>query len=223
VVLVCVFREEPTKCLPKEALERCAWIRPEEVPRYGSARLDWIRAAAAEERAKPTREALALLGELVEDPEEIRGELRKLALAAEGGAIGIDLVTSLCLDDGQRDFFRLLDGVCEGNVPQALRALEALRRRDDAVIPSASGLHGRMRLAWYGAVLPREGSRVGKALGAGFHAQRMADRAIRVYPREAIRDFVLAMTRINIFEKAGRGAGWGDLQMAVLSLLESAR
>jgi DNA polymerase-3 subunit delta len=223
VALVCVYREEPGKYLPPEALKRCALIRAEEVPRFGAARMNWIRSVAREARVDLTGDGLALLAELLEDPEEIRGELEKLRLASVGGRVDAERVAALCLDDGGRDFFRLLDGLCARDIPRALGAAEALRGRGEPVIPCVSGLYGRMRLAWHASAFPpRESSRLCSALGAGFHAWKTALQAVRIYPPQAIRRFCRDLIRLNAMEKVGRGAGWGELQRAMLAFFEAA-
>ena len=218
VVIVLVYDSEPTKLIPKSILSKCTVLRPAEFPRWPRERQLWVANLAKEMKVDLSREAAALIVELLEDPEEIRGQLKSLSLLRHGGTVSAADVDSLCLDDGSRSLLRLLDGTCTGDAMGAICALRAIKKNGD-LIPLTSALHNRMRLAWYAAMFPRQAALFAKALGARDYAWRLAGQAAKKYGPAKLTRFTIGLVKLNIDEKSGSSAGWNGLETLLIDLL----
>ncbi len=225
VILLLVYegeaKSQPSKFIPKDVLSKCRVIKPPEFPRWPRERQAWVSRLAKELGVSLTAQGTAMLVELLEDPEEIRSQLKSLRLMKKGASADAEDVRQLCLDDGSRSLLRLLDGLCTGDAVAAVRSLRSIAASGD-LIPAITPIHNRMRLAWY-ASLGGDGAAIGRALGAKDYAWRMAQQAARRYGRAALTEFVCALLRISIEERSGRGSGWNGLETAVIELLSSAR
>lgn len=218
-----VYADDPKGVFPKELSSRLTWLRGEEIPRFGVARQKWVENKARNLGVSISSEAMTLLLESVEDPEEILSELSKLSLASEGGLIGIEQVRTLCFDEGEKALLSLLDGLCEADIPRVTGALLQVKRRE--LIPVVAALHNRFRLALYRSAFksPRAGKAVAEALKARPYQERQATEAARHYSRAAMGAFVRDLCGVNIGEKSGNRSGWLDLEMAILDLMSSGR
>ncbi len=136
----------------------------------------------------------AMLVELLEDPEEIRAQIKSLGLLKKGASARAADVEQLCLDDGSRNLLKLLDGLCSGDYKNVLRSLRAMEKSGE-LIPLLVPLHNRMRLAWY-AGMGKDSLLFAKALGAKDYAWRMAKQADQKYGHKAVTDFMCALIRI---------------------------
>ena len=221
VILLLVYesdaKAQPAKFIPKDVLAKCRVVKPAEFPRWPRERQAWVTRLAKELGVPLTAQGAAMIVELLDDPEEIRAQLKSLKLLKKNGAIDAADVRQMCLDDGSRNLLRLLDGLCAGDAAGVVKSLRAMSSSAD-LIPSITPIHNRMRLAWY-ASLGNDGASIGRALGAKDYAWRMAQQAARRYGRAALTDFVAALLRISIEERSGRGAGWNGLETAVITLL----
>lgn len=222
VVIVLVYDSDPSKLIPKDVMAKCVTLRPAEFPRWPRERQMWVLNLAKEMKVDMSRDAAALIVELMEDPEEIRGQLVSLSMLRRGGQISAEDVDSLCLDDGSRNLLRLLDGLCSGDYRTAMKALHAIAKNGE-LIPLTSAIHNRMRLAWYASMFPRQSAAFAKALGARDYAWKMAGQAARRYGPKALSIFTVGLIKININEKSGSGAGWNSLEALVLSLLSGGK
>jgi len=195
--------------------------KPAKVPFWSRDRLQWLEREARERRIKASREALQLLVEWVEDPAELTSELEKLGRASGGEQVGPELVESLVVDEGGKQMLALLDGLCRGDTASVLRVLSYLRRREEP-LKIISALHKRMRIAMYlyGASQPLAQA-VESALEIKPYQGRLARKAVSIYPKTAIRDFVLAMARESAAGKSGLGRGWDGLELEILRLLST--
>lgn len=218
VVIVLVYESDPSKLIPKSVLEKCAILKPAEFPRWPRERQQWVANLAGGMGVNLSREATALIVELLEDPEEIRGQLASLAMLRRGGIVSAADVDSLCLDDGSRSLLRLLDGTCTGDFASVVRAFRSLSKNGD-LIPLTSALHNRMRLAWYASLCPRQAALFGKALGARDYAWRLAGQAAKKYGAAKLTRFTVGLIKLNIDEKSGSSAGWNSLETLLLDLL----
>jgi DNA polymerase III delta subunit len=222
VVIVLVYDSEPTKLIPKSILSKCKVLRPAEFPRWPRERQMWVANLAKEMKVDLSRDAAALIVELLEDPEEIRGQLKSLSLLRRGGTVSAEDVDSLCLDDGSRSLLRLLDGSCSGDAVTVIKALHAIMKNGD-LIPLTSALHNRMRLAWYAAMFPRQAALFAKALGARDYAWRLAGQAAKRYGAAKLTRFTIGLVKLNIAEKSGNSAGWNGLETLLLDLMAARR
>lgn len=224
VVLVLVYesdvKSQPSKFIPKEVLARCRTVKAAEFPRWPRERQMWVAALAKELGVNVAPEGIAMIVELLEDPEEIRAQLKSLGLLKKISVVTAADVEELCLDDGGRNLLRLLDGLCTGEITGVLKSLGAMSKAED-LIPALVPLHNRMRLAWY-AGLGRDAAAFAEALGAKDYAWRMAAQADRRYGHAAMTEFISDLIRINIEERSGAGAGWRGLEAAVIKLMDKA-
>ncbi|MEG1911967.1 MAG: hypothetical protein RRY12_03385 [Cloacibacillus sp.] len=223
VVIVLVYdgdaKNSAAKFIPKPALAKCQMLKAAEFPRWPRERQAWTMALAKELHVALAPDGAAMIVELLEDPEEIRAQLKSLRLLKKGGAASAADVERLCLDDGSRNLLRLLDGLCTGDFVGVMKSLRSMARTDD-LIPLLAPLHNRMRLAWYAGV-GKEAPLFAQALGAKDYAWRMARQADQRYGHAALTKFITAIIRINIEERSGAGAGWHGLETAVIELLSA--
>ena len=218
VVIILVYESDPAEFIPKDVLSRCRVVKAAEFPRWPRERQIWVARAAEELGVNIAPDGAAMIVELLDDPEEIRAQLRSLALLKKNAPVTAADVEDLCMDDGSRNMLRLLDGLCKGDSAAVLRSLRGISDTDD-LIPALVPIHNRMRLAWY-AGLGRSSAAFAKALGARDYAWRMACQADRLYGHAALTDFIADLIRINIEERSGTGAGWHGLETAVIKLME---
>ncbi|MDO5562120.1 MAG: hypothetical protein Q4F74_00735, partial [Synergistaceae bacterium] len=165
---------------------------------------------------------ISLIVELIEDPEEIRGQMKSLSVMKRGEVVTAEDVNAMCLDDGSKSLLRLLDGLCNGDRIAVLKNFRSISNNGD-LIPLTSALHNRMRLAWYAAVNPRESAMFAKSMGARDYAWRMAGYAAKRYGKDAVSRFVMGLIRINVDEKGGAGAGWNSLEALLIEILEKGK
>jgi DNA polymerase-3 subunit delta len=221
--LVLVFDGDYRKNLGKELLGKAVVVKAPAVPPWGARRVAWVRKAARDEGVDLDGAAAALLAEWIDDAEEIRAQLPKLALAARGGPVDVGLVEALCLDEGGKSLLRLLDGLCRGREVDVLAALRILQE-EPSILPVVTALHNRLRLALYQALLPPgEARRILAALKARDYATRVAGEAARRYGPEALKKAVAGLIALNAAEKLGRGRGWNGLTLLLLELLGAGR
>ena len=218
VIILLVYETEPAKLIPKAVQKKCVVLKPEEFPRWPRERQAWVAALAKKMEVNIDRGGVALIVELLDDPEEIRGQLQSLSMLKKGGALTADDVDSMCMDDGSRNLLRLLDGLCTRDVSSVMKSFRAIAKNGD-LIPLVSAMHNRMRLAWYAALNPRCGAMYANALGARDYAWRMACGAAKLYGAEAVSLFVTGLIKLNIDEKSGTSAGWNGLETMLISLM----
>lgn len=220
VVIVLVYESEPTKLIPKEILKDCKILKPAAYPRWPRERQQWVSNLARSMNVNLANDAAALIVELVEDPEEIRGQLITLSALKGNKIVSIDDVEGFCLDDGSKDLLRLLDGICNGDYVAAMKSLAAMKKTAQSgdLIKLTSALHNRFRLALYGAVAPKFANNFKNALGARDYAWRLAQNAARHFGAAAIFRFVLGIIKLNIGEKSGTSNGWHELEFLVAEL-----
>ena len=225
VVIVLVYESDaknsPAKFIPKSVISKCMLLKPAEFPRWPRERQSWTMKLAKELGVDLAPDGAAMLVELLEDPEEIRSQLKSLGLFRKGVTAGAADVEQLCLDDGSRNLLKFLDGICAGDYKNVLYSLRALERGGE-LIPLLVPLHNRMRLAWY-AGAGRDAPLFAKALGAKDYAWKMARQADRKYGHAAVTEFLCALIRMNVEERSGAGAGWNGLEAAVIELLSAAK
>lgn len=220
VIIVLVYSSEPTKLIPKEILKNCKTVKPAAYPRWASERQRWAENLAREMGVTLAKDAAALIVELTEDPEEIRGQLVTLSALKRDSAISVSDVQQFCLDDGSNNLLRLLDGICSGDCVTAIKTLNAMQKTAQSgdLIKLTSALHNRFRLAMYGAIYPRLASNFKQALGARDYAWRLAQDAARRFGAKAVFRFVLGILKLNAGEKSGTSNGWKELEFLVIEL-----
>jgi DNA polymerase-3 subunit delta len=222
-VVVAVFGGDTKKIFTKESLEKIAFIRPDpSVSPWG--RRDWLMGLARAQGAKLDAAAAALLTESLESQEELRAELDKLALYANGGMITVDVVRNLSFDEGGNALLRFLDGVCQARHGDVLNALRHLRS-EPSPLPLLSALYNRLRPALYIACTsPRTEAKALAAIGATReYALRMARNALDRFGRESVKRFMLSLIRLSYLEKTSAGEGWIGFETALWRLMGAER
>ena len=218
VIILLVYDSDPLKLFPARTLEKSTILKAAPFPRWPRERMMWASRLAAEMGIRIDREAVSLIIELTEDPEEIRRQILSLSLLRKGGIVNSSDVESMCLDDGTGNLLKLLDGLCSGDHIKTMRCLSAISKNGD-LIPLVSAIHNRMRLAWYASVHPGMGPLFEQSLGAKNYAWAMAGKAARRYGADSIGRFVFGLIKLNIDEKSGTGSGWTGLETLVIELM----
>lgn len=217
--IVLLYAGDASKYFPKDLFKKLDVRKAREVPRWSGQRQKWITDEGNKLGVRVSAEAASLLGDWIEDGEELRGELEKLASVAPKSFIDGELVRQLTVDEGGKDLLNLLDGLCYGKYPQVIQALESLRR-GGVLLKVVVSLHNRFRLAMYQRSGERnEGGLFVAALGAKPYQKKMAMEAARRYNLEALQTFVAALVRLSLAEKIGQGQGWNGLSREVLEFM----
>jgi DNA polymerase-3 subunit delta len=230
-VVVAVFSGDANakKVFAKESLEKVAFIRPDpSVSPWG--RRDWLiglaRAQGTNAQGANARgvklepDAAALLAESLESQEELRAELDKLLLYANGKPITVDMVRNLSFDEGGNALLRFLDGVCQARYGDVLNALRHLRS-EPSPLPLLTALYNRLRPALYIACAsPRTEAKALAAVGATReYALRMARSALGRFGGENIKRFMLSLIRLSYLEKTSAAEGWIGFEAALWRLM----
>lgn len=220
VILLLVYAKSPSKLFPKDVLNKSKILKPEEFPRWPNERQRWVNSLARKNKIKINSDAVALIVDLMDDPEEIRSQLKSLGQLKHGDIITLEDVDLMCLNDGSKSLLRILDGLCYCKVHDVMKNFYMLKRNGE-LLPLISALHNRMRLAWYHAENPTSSAEFSKALGARNYAWRQASNAAQIYPKTALKEFSFGLIRLNIAEKSGTGAGWSQLETMLIKLLSN--
>ena len=221
-VLLLLYKKSWGGFLPPPAKKACVFRKAESFPRWGRERIEGIRKKASEEGLLLSPEALAFVSDRFEDPEEIRGELKKLSLAFYEKPLSLKEVTSLSVDEGEKDLLHFLDALCYGKTAEALRGLKNLRARQPFLFVLTS-LYNRARVGMYMALYPGGSAREEalRSIGARNYQIRMGQEIVRRYPRKAIFDFMARLAFLSVAEKAGVGPGWRGLEMGLLRFFDT--
>ncbi|MDO4988357.1 MAG: hypothetical protein Q4E17_04975, partial [Synergistes sp.] len=221
-VIVLVYESEtkmqPQQFIPKDVTARCRVLKADPFPRWPRERCAWVLKLAKETGVRLMPDGAEMVVEMLDDPEEIRAQLKAMSFMKKNAAITARDVEEMCMDDGNRDVFRLLDGLCTGDQRVVIKSFRSISKTAHTVIPTLTTIYNRMRLAWY-AGLGKDSLMFAKSLGAKDYAWRMAGVADRAYGHDAITDFITDLIRINIDERSGLGSGWGGLETSVIRLL----
>lgn len=220
VVILLVSAVEPSKIIPKEILKKCKILKPDVYPRWPNERQRWVENLARGMNINLAHDAAALMIELTEDPEEIRGQLRTLSGFKRDGQISVNDIRQFCLDDGNNNLLSLLDGICKGDYVTVLKTLASMQKdaQSGDLIKLTSALHNRFRLAMYSSVYPRIAVDFKEALGARDYAWRLAQEAGRRFGARAMFRFVTGLLKLNAGEKSGNTNGWHELEFLVIEL-----
>jgi DNA polymerase III delta subunit len=205
---------------PASAKDLCTVRKGEVMPRWGRERMEWLRKNASSAGVELSSEALSFISERFEDPEEIRGEFRKLALAYYDRPLSGKEVAALSVDEGEKALLHFLDGLCYRRVSETLEAFRSLARRQPFLLVLTS-LYNRIRVGMYMALYPsrKDQEEALKSIGARSYQKRMGQELLRRYPKRALYDFAVCLAFLSAAEKAGVGPGWRGLEMGLLQLL----
>lgn len=213
-LFVLVYDGDHKKYLSRDVLKVSTLIEAEKIPHWPSQRVKWLIDLARDRGFKLGRDGASLMVEWIEDPEELRSELFKLASQGDG-KIDSDLVKGLVLNEGGRGMLKLLDGFCSKRASLCIDAMLDLRDGDE-MIPVLSALHKRIRAAWYVTIWGGNRS-VESGLGLTPYQARQASEASRLYNRDVLRDLLAGTIKISMAERLGSGEGWAGLERLLLS------
>ena len=218
-VIILVFNTD-TKNL-KTIAKSITLIKPEaQVPPWK--RKDWLISLAKEQGFKISPDAANLLAESIESQEELRGEILKLGIFADGREITLKDAENLSFDEGGRAMMMFLDGVCSNNPADVARALNYLR--DDFMLPVLTAITNRLRPALIISLF--QGKYADNALkAAGFdpakknYAINKARSALKFYGADKIKIFMAEAARLSFLEKTSRAEGWQGFEAIIWKLM----
>jgi DNA polymerase-3 subunit delta len=221
-VVICVFADESkgtsAKIFPTSITDKIEFAAKEEViPPWK--RKDWIIRLSKEFGVSIDNEAAALLAESIDEQEELRGELMKLADYSRPRQISLELVRLLSFDEGGSAMLKFLDGFSLGKALDVISSLKYLKQ-DISPLPIISALSNRLRPALYITLFEDERSALA-ALNSRDYAARMAKQALKIYGKDAIQRFMLELVRLSFMEKTNYAESWVGFESALLLLLGS--
>ena len=218
-VVVCVFANEgksSSKIFSSNALNKIEFIKKEEsIPPWK--RKDWVMRFSKELGVQIASDAAALLAESIDEQEELRGELVKLADYSSPNQISLELVKQLSFDEGGSSMLKFLDGFSLGKAADVISSLKHLKQ-DNSPLPMITALSNRLRPALY-ITLFKDEQAVIATLGIRDYAARMAKQALKIYGKPAIQKFMLELLRLSFMEKTNSAEGWPGFEAALLLLL----
>lgn len=218
-VCVLLYNEDPSRFFPKAFFRKLDVRKAEKIPHWTDGRVAWMRKQTSRSGGRWHPEALQLLAEWIEDPEELRSEMSKLESASGDRAVTEELVRRLCLDEGGKLLLRLLDGICRGRREEVLSSLAGMREHEEP-LRVISALHRRMRFSMYSARYGREkNDELQRALGAKPYQVKQAGSAVSRYSPEGLSRFVQDMIRASYVAKTASVDIWNHIELAVFRLL----
>ena len=218
-VIILVFSTD-TKTL-KPIAKSITLIKPEaQIPPWK--RQAWLVSLAKEQGFAISPDAAQLLAESIESQEELRSEILKLGIYADGREITLEDAENLSFDEGGRAMMTFLDGVCANNAPDVARAITHLR--DEPVLPLIAAITNRLRPALIISCF--KGNDTNDALKAvGFdpakknYAINKARSALKIYGPERIKIFMAQSARLSFLEKTSRAEGWQGFETIIWELM----
>ena len=183
------------------------------------ARPKWLMSLAKEQKFKLDYNAAQLLADSIESQEELRAEIYKLALYAEGRNVNLALVQNLSFDEGGCSLLMFLDGVCENKIFDVARALKYLRK-EPSILPVLTAVTNRLRPALMLASFNKNSSdEVLKTLGTKEYAAKKAEESLKIFGSERIKIFMAKAARLSFLEKTGRAESWQGFELIIWELM----
>ena len=221
-VIVLVFTGD-TKTL-KPIADKITLIKPE--PQIAPwKRQSWLSDLAKTEGFSLDPDAAQLLADSIESQEELRGEVLKLGLFAEGRTITVEDVEALSFDEGGRAQMMFLDGLCDNKPQDVARAVKFLR--EDSPLPVLTAITNRLRPALMLSSFPPASQT--DALKASDndpvkkkYAVNKSRNALKHYGPDRIKRFILGAIRLSFLEKTGRAEGWEGFEYIIWELMAKA-
>lgn len=218
-VIILVFSTD-TKTL-KAVAKSITIIKPEaQVPPWK--RKDWLNSLAKDQGFRISQDAANLLAENIESQEELRSEILKLGIYADGREITLKDVQNLSFDEGGRAMMMFLDGICANNPADVARAVNHLR--EEPVLPILTAITNRLRPALIMSFF--KGNYTDEALKAADfdpvkkkYAINKAKSALKIYGAERIKIFMAESARLSFLEKTSTAEGWQGFEAAILALM----
>ena len=220
-IVICAFASEgkgssAAKGFSASALSKIEFAEKEEtIPPWK--RRDWIMRLSKDMGVSISHDAASLLAESIEEQEELRGELSKLANYSKPNQISLELVRQLSFDEGGSSMLKFLDGFSLGKADDVISSLKYLKH-DASPLPIITALSNRLRPALYITLFEDEQKALA-ALGVRDYAARMAKQALKIYGKAAIQKFTIELIRLSFMEKTNYAEGWVGFEAALLLLV----
>ena len=219
IVIILVFNSD-TKTL-KPVAKSITLIKPEaQIPLWK--RQAWLISIAKEQGFQISSDAANLLAESIDSQEELRGEILKLGIYADGREITLEDAENLSFDEGGRAMLMFLDGVCANKPNDVARALTYLR--EEPLLPILAAITNRLRPALIISLF--RGKYSDAALkAAGFdpakksYAINKAKSALKFYGEDRIKIFMAESARLSFLEKTSRAEGWQGFEFIICELM----
>ncbi|MBQ9903264.1 MAG: hypothetical protein IJM47_00610 [Synergistaceae bacterium] len=204
----------------KSVSKQISIIKPEaQIPPWK--RKDWLISLAKEQGFTISPDAAQLLAENVESQEELRGEITKLSIYADGRAITLEDAENLSFDEGGRALMNFLDGVCDCKPENVARSLNHLR--DEPLLPTLTALTNRLRPAMMLAVFADMGDEALRAVDADpakkKYAVTKARSALKNYGASRVKSFMMKASRLSFLEKTSHAEGWFGFEALIWELM----
>ena len=218
IILILIFNGDSKTLKPIKNF--ITLIKPEaQIPPWK--RQEWLIKLAKEKNFSLAPNAAQLLGESIESQEELRGEIDKLSLYAEGREIKINDIENLCFDEGGRAQLIFLDGVCANNYNDVARALKYLRTQP--LLPVLAAITNRLRPALIISCFNTNVEGALKAIGFDVtkknYALNKAKTALKNFGSEKIKTFMIKSARLSFLEKTNRAEGWQGFELIIWELM----
>ena len=220
-VIILIFNSD-TKNL-KAIKDLIIIIKPEaQIPPWK--RREWLINLAKNENFKLNYNAAQLMADSIESQEELRSEIKKLALYSEIKKlreININEIENLCFDEGGRALLIFLDGVCSNDVQKVTRALKYLRNQP--MLPILAAITNRLRPALI--ISSFETGYINQALKAvGIdpskkYALEKSQNALKNFGAEKIKTFMAKSARLSYLEKTNKAEGWQGFELILWKLM----
>lgn len=219
-VILLVYESSPLKLFKPEIRNKVDFLKPEtqSVPPWK--RREWIISLSRRMGAAISDEGAGILGEMMDDPGELRSELEKLAQYADGGPITAEMVRELSFDEGSGRMLAFLDGFCLGRFGDVLRCLDGMKKEEN-VLPVITALYNRLRPALYLGLFPEGGAEwVRLVLQIKEYPMRMSREALRRYPGKALADLSAGLLALSWKEKTALAEGWTGFEALLARCME---
>lgn len=221
---VLVYNNKYSKFFSPGTVGLLSVVKEKTVPKWNNQREKWLMDVAEDENINLDRDAASLLVEWIDDPEEIRAELNKLAAAIHSDSpITIELVRQLSLDEGRNCLLGFLDGISRCSVKSVVRSLEQLRQNNVSLLYVITALFNRVRIALYVQHFsPQWKARLEKILKVRNYQMKMVREMMKKYSVENIDILALELMSLSYREKTGKSSGWNEFETIIFSFLSEA-
>lgn len=219
-VILLVYESSPVKLFKPEIRKKVDFLKADTPSIPPWKRKEWLLAQSRRMSAVLADDGAAILGEMMDDPGELRSELEKLAGYADGGPITGEMVRQLSFDEGSGRMLTFLDSFCQGRFGEVLQCLDGMKK-EESVLPAATALYNRLRPALYLGLFPDKGAEwVSLVLQIKDYPMRMSREALRRYPAKALADLSLGLLNLSWKEKTGLAEGWLGFEALLARCME---
>ena len=218
-VIILVFNGDAKNL--KSIAKSITLIKPEaQIPPWK--RQSWLLSLAKENGFSISPDAAQLLAESIESQEELRSEIQKLAVYADGRQITLEDAENLSFDEGGRALMTFLDGLCDNKPQDVARSIKHLR--NEPLLITLTAITNRLRPAliisfFKGRYTDDALKAIGNDPAKKNYALKKAQSALKYYGAEKIKIFMAKSARLSFLEKTSRAEGWQGFEMIIWELM----